>query len=85
MFAEVGDNLCTDRVCLPLVANQNHLLMPDVATQAHRGLRSQGSDHGSKSQLSAQRSEQGRDIFPRLATQPEKGCTTLSSARTKPG
>ena len=31
------------------------------------------------------RSEQGRDIFPRVATQPEKGRTTSSSAGTKPG
>ena len=33
----------------------------------------------------ALRSEQGRDSFPRVATQPEKGRTTSSSARTKPG
>ena len=33
----------------------------------------------------ALRSEQGRDIFPRVATQPEKRRTTLSSTRTKPG
>ena len=33
----------------------------------------------------ALRSEQGRDIFPRVATQPEKGRITTSSARTKPG
>ena len=33
----------------------------------------------------ALRSEQGRDIFPRVATQLEKGRTTSSSARTKPG
>ena len=33
----------------------------------------------------ALRSEQGRAIFPRIATQPKKGRTTLSSARTKPG
>ena len=32
----------------------------------------------------AMRSEQGRDIFLCVATQPEKGRTTLSSARTKP-
>ena len=30
-------------------------------------------------------SKQGRDTFPRVATQPEKGRTTSSSARTKPG
>ena len=46
--------------------------IPDAATQAHRGPRSQGSDHGSKSQL-AMRSEQGRDIFPCVVTHPEKG------------
>ena len=33
----------------------------------------------------ALRSEHGRDFFPRVATQPEKGRTTSSSARTKPG
>ena len=33
----------------------------------------------------ALRSQQGRDIFLRVATQPEKGRTTSSSARTKPG
>ena len=33
----------------------------------------------------APRSEQGRDIFPRVATQPKKGRTTSLSARTKPG
>ena len=33
----------------------------------------------------ALRSGQGRDSFPRVATQPEKGRTTSSSARTKPG
>ena len=33
----------------------------------------------------ALRSEQGRDIFPRVATQLEKGRTTSSSPRTKPG
>ena len=30
-------------------------------------------------------SEQGRHFFPPVATQPEKGRTTSSSARTKPG
>ena len=35
--------------------------------------------------LLAQRSEQGRDILPRVATQLEKGRTTSSSTRTKPG
>ena len=33
----------------------------------------------------ALRSEQRRDIYPCVAIQPEKGRTTLSSARTKPG
>ena len=33
----------------------------------------------------APRSEQGRDIFLRVATQPEKARTILSGARTKPG
>ena len=33
----------------------------------------------------ALRSEQGRDIFPRVATQREKGHTTSLSARTRPG
>ena len=33
----------------------------------------------------ALRSEQGGDILPRVATQPEKGRTTSSSARTRPG
>ena len=33
----------------------------------------------------ALRSEQGRDSFRRIATQPEKGRTTSSSARPKPG
>ena len=33
----------------------------------------------------ALRSEQGRDFFPRVATQQEKGRNTSSSARTKPG
>ena len=30
----------------------------------------------------ALRSEQGRDMFPRVVSQPEKGRTTLSSDRT---
>ena len=35
--------------------------------------------------LLALRSEQGRYISPCVATQPEKGHATSSSARTKPG
>ena len=47
--------------------------MPDVATQAHRGPRSQGSDHGSKSQRAGTEKRAGERLLPSRSDSTRKG------------
>ena len=47
--------------------------MPDVATQAHRGPRSQGSDHGSKSQRAGTEKRAGERLLPSRSNSTRKG------------
>ena len=47
--------------------------MPDVATQAHRGPRSQGSDHGSKSQRAGTEKRAGERHLPSRSDSTGKG------------
>ena len=47
--------------------------MPDVATQAHRGPRSQGSDHGSKSQRTGTEKRQDERHLPSRSNSTRKG------------
>ena len=47
--------------------------MPDVATQAHRGPRSQGSDHGSKSQRAGAEKRAGVRHLPSRSDSTRKG------------
>ena len=47
--------------------------MPDVATQAHRGPRSQGSDHGSKSQRAGTEKRAGERHLPSRSDSTRKG------------
>ena len=47
--------------------------MPDVATQAHRGPRSQGSDHGSKSQRAGTEKRAGERLLPSRSDSTKKG------------
>ena len=47
--------------------------MPDVATQAHRGPRSQGSDHGSKSQRTGTEKRAGERLLPSRSNSTRKG------------
>ena len=47
--------------------------MPDVATQAHRGARSQGSDHGSKFQHAGTEKRAGERYLPSRSDSTRKG------------
>ena len=47
--------------------------MPNVATQAHRGPRSQGSDHGSKSQRAGTEKRAGERLLPSRSNSTRKG------------
>ena len=47
--------------------------MPDVATQAHRGPHSQGSDHGSKSQRAGTEKRAGERLLPSRSDSTRKG------------
>ena len=47
--------------------------MPDVATQAHRGPRSQGSDHGSKPQRASTEKRAGERHLPSRSDSTRKG------------
>ena len=61
---------CTTKPCKFLVAPSE---MPDVATQAHRGPRSQGSDHGSKSQRAGTEKRAGERLLPSRSNSTRKG------------